>query len=118
MHTGLKIKKVRQLKGYTQDDLAAKINKTRALISHIEQTGKINHYTLLSILKFFGMTEDELERFDGISLIAKESKTKYFDKNEISKLKQRLDSYQKENETLKELVVSQKKVIAMLEKKK
>lgn len=51
MHIGLKIKMIRLSKGLKQIDLADRINKTRALVSHIEQTGQVNYYTLESIAK-------------------------------------------------------------------
>jgi len=118
MHSGQKIKKLRQLKGYTQEELSGKINKTRALLSHIELTGKVNHYTFLAILKTFGMSEGDFEQFDGTLLTTREPGTKYYDKKAITLLKQKLDNYQKENDMLKQLVLSQKKIIEMMEKKK
>ncbi len=114
MQAGKKIKVLRAIKGLTQDDLANKINKTRALVSHIEQTGKVNNYTLNAILKVLGMTPDEFEKFD-----AKETLKPYkFEKEEVEILKERVEHYQKENKALKDLILSQKKVIAMLERKK
>jgi len=46
MHLGKKIKLARVSKSLTQQELADLIHKTRPLISHIEQTGKVNPYTL------------------------------------------------------------------------
>jgi len=115
MQEGKKIKILRAIKGLTQDELAAKINKTRALVSHIEQTGKVNNYTLTAILKIFGMTHEEFEKFD-----AKET-IKYYklpEKEELDILKERVEHYQKENKALKELIQSQKKIIFILERKK
>jgi len=40
------------------------------------------------------------------------------DEDEVKLLKERVESYQKENKALKELIQSQKKLIAVLEKKK
>jgi transcriptional regulator with XRE-family HTH domain len=51
MHIGLKIKLARIAKGFTQQDLADKIFKTRPLVSHIEQTGNVNSKTLEEIKK-------------------------------------------------------------------
>ena len=116
MHTGIKIKRLRALMGLTQDELAAKINKTRALVSHIEQTGKVNAYTLNVILKVLSVSADEFEKFD-----ADNSKKLYKIKEEdsaVAILKERLESYQKENKALKEIIQSQKKTISILEKKK
>jgi len=117
MHIGKKIRLIRNLRGYTQDELAEKVNKTRALISHIEQSGKVNFYTLQALSKALHVSIDELENFNEKLIIANEGQTKY-GKSEIDALKQQLESCRKENETLKELVVSQKKIIEMMEKKK
>jgi transcriptional regulator with XRE-family HTH domain len=49
MHKGLKIKLARISKGLTQEELAEKIDKTRPLVSSIEQSGQGNYYTLKKI---------------------------------------------------------------------
>ena len=115
MQAGKKIKMLRALKGLTQDELAAKINKTRALVSHIEQTGKVNHHTLLAILKVLGISPDEFEKFD-----TKESLKPYknTENTQVDVLKERIEHYKKENKALKEALLSQKKLIAVLERKK
>lgn len=59
MHLGLRIKIARISKGMTQEELAEKINKTRPLISSIEQTGKANYYTLRKICDVLGLEWDE-----------------------------------------------------------
>ena len=59
-HVGKKIRKYRQLKGYTQQELADIIHKGRTLVSHIEQTGKVNHHTLLQICKALDVNYEEL----------------------------------------------------------
>ncbi|MES2559323.1 MAG: helix-turn-helix domain-containing protein [Bacteroidota bacterium] len=59
MHLGLRIKIARISKGLTQEELAEKINKTRPLISSIEQTGKANYYTLRKICDVLGLELDE-----------------------------------------------------------
>jgi transcriptional regulator with XRE-family HTH domain len=48
---GLRIKLARVAKDWTQQDLADKVNKTRPLITRIEQTGKGNYHTLRQICK-------------------------------------------------------------------
>jgi len=115
MLVGKKIKLLRALKGLTQDELADRINKTRALVSHIEQTGKVNNYTLTSIIKVLGISEEDFERFDGKTTLkpypAQES-------DESNILRERIEHYQKENKALKELIASQKKIISILEKDK
>ena len=115
MQTGKKIKMLRALKGLTQDELAAKINKTRALVSHIEQTGKVNHHTLTAILKVLGLSPEEFEKFN-----AKESLKPYKVQEDESQsiLKERITHYQKENQALKETIQAQKQLIAALKQKK
>ncbi len=115
MLVGKKIKLLRTLKGLTQDELADKINKTRALVSHIEQTGKVNNYTLATIIKVLGFSVEDFEKFD-----EKNSLKLYQlpENDESSILKERIEHYQKENKALKELIASQKKIITILEKGK
>ena len=55
LHLGKQIKIARITKGITQQDLADKINKTRPLISSIEQTGRVNIYTLKQICQVLDM---------------------------------------------------------------
>ena len=90
MHSGKKIKLLRNLKNISQEQLGEKINKTRALVSHIEQSGKVNHYTLTSILKVLN----------------------------ISHTLDKIEYLQKENDLLKNLVDSQKKLIEALGEKR
>jgi transcriptional regulator with XRE-family HTH domain len=118
LHIGKKIKMLRALKGMTQEDLARKINKTRSMVSSIEQSGKVNHYTLLSVLKILNVSELDFEKFDGKYSLSGEPNIAYGNKSELELMKQKLDACEKENEMLKELIASQKKIIFMLEKKK
>ncbi len=115
MQVGKKIKMLRALKGLTQDELAIKINKTRALVSHIEQTGKVNSHTLAAILKILGISSDEFEKFD-----AQQSLKPYKNSEnaQTDVLKEKIEHYKKENKALKELILSQKKLITILEGKK
>ena|SRR5438477_3589343 len=118
MHIGKKIKTLRGLRGLTQDDLAEKINKTRAMISFIEQTGKVNHYTLKTILKVLNVTEHDLETFDVKRILLHEPDRSADYKTEIGALREKMEALTRENEMLKELVLSQKRIIGMLEKKR
>lgn len=119
MQTGKKIKVLRAMRGLTQEELAEKINKTRPLISSIEQTGKVNHHTLVAILKALQITPEEFEVFDVRKPDKKTVKPYPIATDEdISVLKEKLESYQNENNLLKQLVESQKKVIKGLENKK
>lgn len=113
MHIGLKIKMVRISKGISQQELAEMINRTRPLISHIEQTGQVNDRTLDSICRALKISVNEIEQFvnepQGKYKNLKMSGTTLFD--EVEKLKE-------ENKILKDLVHSQKEIIEMLKSKK
>ena len=54
-------------RGWSQEDLAEKVNKTRPLISHIEITGKVNSYTLNRICKVLNIDVNSLLDNSGIN---------------------------------------------------
>jgi transcriptional regulator with XRE-family HTH domain len=112
MHLGIKIKIARLSKKLTQQDLADKIGKTRPLVSHIEQTGKVNHQTLLLISKALDISLEEIET------IVNEPTKKGKPKAKDVELQDEIDRLKEENATLKELVKSQKDVIEMLKAKR
>ena len=116
-HIGKNIKAVRRLRGLTQEELAAKINKTRALVSHTEQTGKVSHYTLTAIAKMLNVSVEYLENFNEKLVISNEPIVAY-GKTEMETLKEQLENCQKKNNILRYWIDSQKKIIQMLEKKK
>lgn len=108
MHMGIKIKVLRMYRGLSQDELADKISKTRPLVSYIEQKGKVNAETLRSIAKALNVTVDDIENL--LNLPGKGGK------GDMAELRRQIMSLEKENETLKELVESQKQVIDLLRK--
>ena len=113
MHLGFKIKVARIAKGFTQQDLADKINKTRPLISHIEQTGKVNSYTLTKICKALQIDTFTLENMvneKGMPYFSGKEGDPGFYKEEIKRLNGEI-------ELLKELISSQKEVIISLREK-
>jgi hypothetical protein len=110
MHLGKKIRKARINKDITQEQLAEKINKKRALVSHIEQTGKVNHYTLNAIVKALSITIEELESID-----EKQISTNKKQKSEFDMLNQEIEHLKNENSLLKEIIANQKKLISTLE---
>ena len=61
MHKGLKIKLARIAQRLTQEQLAEKIDKTRPLISSIEQTGQGNYYTIKKICEVLNIDIESLE---------------------------------------------------------
>ena len=109
MHLGKKIKKARQAKELTQQQLADKIGKTRSLISIIEQKGTINHYTLRDINKALGVN---IEEEDNVL----EPEGSYPSKKE-EKLIAAAEKLKNDNLLLKELVESQKETIRLLKER-
>jgi transcriptional regulator with XRE-family HTH domain len=109
MHLGLKIKIARITKGMTQEELAGKINKTRPLVSHIEQTGKVNFYTLKKICTILGLDPFSLEN----ELSEPSGNYQRDDQN----YKQEIKRLKEEISVLKELVSVQKEVVNELRKK-
>lgn len=109
MHLGLKIKIARIAKGLTQEDLAVQVNKTRPLISHIEQTGKVNIYTLHKICEVLGTTPEDLQADtgSGTSSVAKNLEHTTY---EVNSLKNDL-------QLLKELVLSHSDVIRAIDQR-
>lgn len=55
MHLGKKIKLLRLAKGWSQNELAIKIGRSRHLVAYIEQTGKINKGTLAIVSEVLGV---------------------------------------------------------------
>jgi transcriptional regulator with XRE-family HTH domain len=113
MHIGIAIKKLRQLAGFTQQDLASAINRTKGLISQIEKTGKVNYYTLKDIAKLLKTTPENIEAYyQSISSV----KIKPVN-NEAQGNQQEIDLLRLENKLLKEQVTILKKHITLLESK-
>lgn len=111
MNIGKKIKVLRAKKGLSQQELADLINKTRALISHIEVTSKVNFYTLNEIANVLDVSTsyftDDLTPND----IVKETSTEY------STLYERIEKVERENELLNEIIENQKEIIKQLKDK-
>lgn len=108
MHIGNNIKKIRQLKGYSQQGIADKICKTRALVSFIETTGNVNQHTLTLFAKVFKMSVEDIELFE----------TNHISNSTLQRMEKENRDLKKENEMLKELVDSQRKIIELMSKKK
>ena len=108
MHIGTKIKFARIAKKLSQQELANKIGKGRPLVSHVEQTGKVNPGTLGKIASALGKSVEELESIE-YAVTGKRKKVTIEDRQEeeITLLKGKI-------KTLQELVDSQKEVIKML----
>lgn len=107
-------------RGLTQSDLADKINKTRPLISHIEQTGKVHPYTLRLILDALDIDEDTLLQVNEnyIPYVSRTTKTPdNTQKEDMDQMKKIIELLERENEALRRLVDTQEDMIRDLRKK-
>ena len=103
-HIGQRIRLARQSKGWTQEDLAERIFKTRPMISHIERTGSVTFETLEQIAKGLGMDLADLQNVSSDQILSPSA----------------LESHEwkalvRENELLVELVENQRIRILYLE---
>jgi transcriptional regulator with XRE-family HTH domain len=108
MHIGRKIKIARIAKGLTQEGLAEKINKTRPLVSHIEQTGLVNSHTLDKICQVLDVNPADLQ--NEVSEPGGRYRSERSNTAEIKRLREEIA-------TLKELISMQKEVITELKAK-
>ncbi len=112
MEIGRKIKVLRVEKGISQKDLAKAINKTRALISHIEVTSKVNYFTLTEIASALDVPISYfVEDISSVKAEVKESDSKYLSFSEENK------KLKRENELLNEIISNQKEIIKQLKEK-
>lgn len=109
-HLGLRIQLARIEKGMNQDDLSHAIGKSKALISHIERTGKVKYSTLKLISKALGISIEKLNS-------QPESEANSQASN-IEMLNLTIESLRKENELLKELLENQKRIISLMDTNK
>jgi transcriptional regulator with XRE-family HTH domain len=107
MHIGLRIKIARISRGLKQEELAERINKTRPLISSIEQTGKVNHYTLKKICEVLEIDINELE-----SSVISETTLIYGKKEpNVESLNSRIREMEEDNKNLRSLIFAQSELI-------
>lgn len=80
MHIGLKIKELRNLKLWTQAQLAEIAKVSERTVRRLESTGKAESATLLTVLKALDTNLEELENmFNEDDTIKEESKEKFTD---------------------------------------
>lgn len=103
-HIGQRIRLARQSKGWTQEDLAERINKTRPMISHIERTGSVTFDTLEQIARALGINLADLQNVSSEHILSSST----LDSPEWKSLV-------RENELLVELVENQRVRILYLE---
>lgn len=111
MNIGTKIKVLRAEKGISQQGLADLINKTRALISHIEVTSKVNFFTLSEIASALNVEITHFTDEYSSDNILKEDQSTY------SVLSEKIEKIERENELLNEIIGNQKEIIAQLKDK-
>lgn len=118
MHKGLKIKLARIGKGLTQEQLAEKIDKTRPLVSSIEQTGQGNYYTLKKICEVLELDIEQLENEANEGSKSYKGQTLQLVQKENERLKQELELYKDLSLSQKETILSLKSQIELLNKQK
>ncbi len=114
MHKGLKIKLARISKRLTQEELAEKIDKTRPLVSSIEQTGQGSYYTIKKICEVLDLDFDTLE--NEVNEASKGYKSQNLNnlQKEISRLEKELQLYKDLCESQKENILSLKAQLKQL----
>lgn len=110
-HIGVRIRHAREQKGLTQKQLAENINKTRPLISQIEQTGLVNQLTLNSILKALGLSQVQLMSGEFVT-----EQKYWFLSEEMKRLKEQNQELQEEIKAARELVKAQRHLIDMMDR--
>ena len=84
------------------------INKTRPLISSIEQTGKASHYTLKKICEVLDLDINELES----SVVAEPTKLNDgFQQKQLNNLTNKIKDIEEDNHNLRSLVSAQSELI-------
>jgi transcriptional regulator with XRE-family HTH domain len=115
IHLGDKIKRIRSFKGFTQNDLAKGIGKTRTLISHFERTGNVNKYTLAEIADFLHVSIDEIENIgENSAIFSYETNTN----ENITWLKNIVEEQKEEINFLKKTIAQQMELLQKLSDKK
>ncbi|MFZ9686472.1 MAG: helix-turn-helix domain-containing protein [Chitinophagaceae bacterium] len=115
IHLGDKIKRIRSFKGYTQNDLAKGIGKTRTLISHFERTGNVNKYTLAEIADFLHVSIEEIENIsENPAIFSYEINTN----ENITWLKNMIEEQKEEINFLKNTIAQQMELLQKLSDKK
>jgi len=115
IHLGDKIKRIRSFKGYTQNDLAKGIGKTRTLISHFERTGNVNKYTLAEIADFLHVSIEEIENIgENPAIFSYDTNTN----ENITWLKNMIEEQKEEINFLKNTIAQQMELLQKLSDKK
>lgn len=120
MHLGENVRILRAISNLSQEELAAKIGRTKALVSQIENTGKGSYYTIEAIAKVFKLTVDQLKEFEGRpqKLIKEyEVMASTYEAN-VKELEKQIQKLTNENELLKQSLMAHQSLIKELKTKK
>ena len=113
MHIGKAIKNLRQLAGLTQTQVGEGIGKTKGLISQIEKTGNVNHYTLVKIAKKLNTSPEKIEQYQKSLANPKHEEPNAPAQSNLPEF----ELLKLENLHLKEQILLLKKTIVLLESK-
>lgn len=113
-HIGIKIKIARIRKGLSQQELADLIHKARPLISHIEQTGKVNAQTLSDISRALDLNTEQLHLAEEPPAISAESYKLKMLELKIEELQKELRLEKEKFDMLKQLYEQQRELVKML----
>jgi transcriptional regulator with XRE-family HTH domain len=120
MHLGEKVRILRAINQISQEELADKIGRTKALISQIENTGKGSYYTIEAIAKAFHMTVDQLKNFESKpQKILKEYEilSTTYEAN-VRELEKKIESLSNENQLLRQTLEAHRSLIKEMKGKK
>lgn len=106
-HIGKYIQNLREDIGLNQEELAAKIGKSKSLISYIETNGKVNDSTLKVLAKALNVSFESLKIYPYVNVDPKS------DENE--RLKKENQDLQREIKLLNKVIEGQEKLIRMFE---
>lgn len=105
---GKYLQDLREELGMGQDEMAAKIGKSKSLVSHIETKGKVSDSTLQKIAKVLKVPFETLKIYPYVDPDSTSQKAEGF--------KKRITELEREVELLQNLLEKQEKIIALLEK--
>lgn len=104
MHLGKIIKKIRIHAELTQQQLGERINKTKALVSHIENSGKVNYYTLQQIATALDTSIEFIQEYEVKTPTSFLAKPTYTSEGSSQYLPKDYELIKQENKMLKEQI--------------
>jgi len=121
VNQGEKIRRRRQELGLTQAALGAMVSQTRAHISYIEKTGRVNYNTYQAIAKALGMSTHYVSpkelASEGLSSVNEPEPLQYYQSSSSENTLTTENAHlRKEIHSFKQIVELQKMVIELLKK--